>query len=142
MDGNSPAPTSRRSRVHLSRSIPLTEHFTHTQTGLLSGLLNPAVQSVYPTSSSSRKSHRVAATLSRSGCRIEVNRSTAARVEDHKRALDDNNGESDGNLPSLEERTALRPKILTEASKTGGPPFSAWNSQLFTGLGCKLTEHN
>ncbi|ESZ89589.1 hypothetical protein SBOR_10025 [Sclerotinia borealis F-4128] len=55
---------------------------------------------------------------------------------------DDNEGESDRNLPSLEERTALRPKISTEASKTGDPPFSAWNSQLFTGLGCKLTEYN
>ncbi|PVH74327.1 hypothetical protein DL98DRAFT_594245 [Cadophora sp. DSE1049] len=57
-------------------------------------------------------------------------------------ALNDNNGESDGNLPSLEERTALRPEISTEASKTGGPPSSAWNSQLFTVLDCKSTEHN
>jgi hypothetical protein len=37
---------------------------------------------------------------------------------DHKRALDDNDSESYRNLPSFEERTALRPKILTEASKT------------------------
>jgi hypothetical protein len=53
-----------------------------------------------------------------------VNRSDFVTL-DHKRALNDNDGESDGNLLSLEEQTALRPKISTEASKTGGPPFSA-----------------
>ncbi|OCL13050.1 hypothetical protein AOQ84DRAFT_226498 [Glonium stellatum] len=39
----------------------------------------------------------------------------------YKRAPDDNDGELAGNLPSLEERTALRPKMKTEASKTGSP---------------------
>jgi len=57
-------------------------------------------------------------------------------------ALDDNDGELDGNPPSLEERTALHPEISTKASKTGDPLFSAWNSQHFAGPDCKSTEHS
>ncbi|KAH6704184.1 hypothetical protein BKA61DRAFT_183702 [Leptodontidium sp. MPI-SDFR-AT-0119] len=55
-----------------------------------------------------------------SAYQAEADRNRATRAQDCKRALADNDDESDDEFPSLEElsRAALRSKISTEASKT------------------------
>jgi len=85
---------------------------------MLPGLLNQAIQSAQR--QRQPEIRRPAVTFPRVGCQIEANRNTAARAEDRKRALADNDDESDDDFSSLEElcRAALRPKISTEASKT------------------------
>ncbi|CZR65235.1 uncharacterized protein PAC_15135 [Phialocephala subalpina] len=69
---------------------------------------------------SSQRARGPAAPLPRSGCQVEAGRNTAATAEGRKHALGVSDDESDDDLPSLEKlsRTALRPKISTEASKT------------------------
>ena len=120
----------------------------------LSGLLNPAVQSLHSTPAAAREYTGLRSPFPRSGYQIEAERNTAARAKGTWTsytesefvlcALADNDDESDDDLPFLEEqsRATLRPKISTEASNAGSPPFSVSNSQLFTAPDCKSTEHN
>ncbi|KAL2063229.1 hypothetical protein VTL71DRAFT_5033 [Oculimacula yallundae] len=76
----------------------------------------PSIRSV--NTSGSQKIRKSADPLSRSG--YQADRNGAARAQDPKHTLADNDDESDDHFPSLEElsRAALSSKISTEASKT------------------------
>ncbi|KAH6701256.1 hypothetical protein BKA61DRAFT_617875 [Leptodontidium sp. MPI-SDFR-AT-0119] len=80
---------------------------------------NPSISSL--NTSGGQKIRKSADALSCSGYQAEANTTGPARAQDRKHALADNDDESDDDFPSLEElpRAALRPKISTEASKTG-----------------------
>ncbi|KAG4430451.1 hypothetical protein IFR05_014059 [Cadophora sp. M221] len=82
----------------------------HDQTG-------PLIRSV--NTGGGQKIRKSADPLSRS--EYQADRNGAARAQDPKHALADNDDESDDHFPSLEElsRAALSSKISTEASKTG-----------------------
>jgi hypothetical protein len=102
---------------------------------MLSSLLNPAVQSLHSTLAAAREyanlrppfpvlKSRQRETRQRElkvcgKATLKVNRSNSVNL-DFKYALANNAEESDDDFPSLKELSrAVRPKILTEASKTG-----------------------
>jgi len=130
----SPLPTSfrdgcPREYAICSIAFPLIKPTILQQKTLWSSEPSRSIPSL--NASGSQRIHQPTVTFSRSGYQIEAERNTAARAKD-----DD--------LPFLEEqsRATLRPKISTEASNAGSPPFSVSNSQLFTAPDCKSTEHN
>ena len=153
----SPLPTSfrdgcPREYAICSIAFPLIKPTILQQKTLWSSEPSRSIPSL--NASGSQRIHQPTVTFSRSGYQIEAERNTAARAKGTWTsytesefvlcALADNDDESDDDLPFLEEqsRATLRPKISTEASNAGSPPFSVSNSQLFTAPDCKSTEHN
>lgn len=83
-----------------------------------------------PSLTSSQKIRRPVAVLSRSGGQSGAERNAIARAEGWEPPLANNNGESDDDLPSLEEllRIPPRPTISDRASRT--EPASQYLDQL------------